>query len=188
MKDADEAHQSRRGRGKSLRFLHEETPNPSLGGRIMSINASAFQSAMKAALKGPEKKLVKFRNHDFHIRPVSVSRNGGSVSVQGHMFHQLKLRPDDKIIYSFKKVNGAVQNLDIRFEKGIDKLVKTVGEIIELAGKVATTIQSLDEKSDAVPGGLPLNTPAPGTEELLADDGWKAESRFLIANVAVRIN
>lgn len=155
----------------------------------MSIKPTELRRALNAALDGPEEKRVKFRNHDFHIRPLQLTRNGNTVAVQGHMFHQLQLRPDDKIIYSFRKVNGAVQDLDIRFEKGIDKLAKTVGDIIEVAAKVASTIVTAtgDDKSDSAAGGLPRDQPAPKTEELLVNDGWKAESRFLIANIAVRV-
>ena len=161
---------------------------------VMGVNAKVFSQAMEAALEGPEKKFVKFRNHDFHIRPIKKTSNGnGVVHVEGHMFHQLALRPDDKIIYSFDKRHGLTENLDIRFEAGLDKLVKRVGEVIAIAAKVIEAVGEAaesGEKSDtvAVPGSIPMSKPATETLKLIQDDdGWKAESRFLIANVAVRV-
>jgi hypothetical protein len=154
----------------------------------MSINKKAFGQAMDAALDGPERKHVKFRNHDFQIRPIKKTPNGNGVHVQGHMFHQLALRPDDKILYSFDVRNGQTENLDITFESGLDKLVKIVVKVVEVAAKVIETVGQGDEKSDAVPGSIPRTEPAAGTEkELLVNAGFKAEARFLIANIAVRV-
>jgi hypothetical protein len=153
----------------------------------MSINEAQFGKAMTAALDGPEKKKVKFRNHDFHIRPIKRTPNGNGVHVDGHLFHQLTARPDDKILYSFDLVNGRTQNLEIRFEKGIDKLVKAVREAVEIASVVIKTVGEAGDNADALPGSIPRSKPATDTLKLLADDGWKAESRFLIANIAVRV-
>jgi hypothetical protein len=156
-----------------------------------NVNNEAFGKAMNAALDGPEKKHVKFRNHDFHIRTITKTPNGNGMRVQGHMFHQLNNFPDDKILYSFEVLNGRSENLEIRFEKGIDKFVKHVKDAVELAGKVVQAVGSAggDEKSDAAApsGKIPRTEPAKGTEAILKDDGWKAESRFLIANIAFRV-
>jgi hypothetical protein len=154
----------------------------------MSINEKGFGQAMTAALDGPERVGIKFRNHEFHIRPIAKTTGGNRVHVEGHMFHQLALRPDDKIIYSFDVVGGRPENLDIRFESGLDKLAKGVVTAVGVALKLLEQIGSGgNDKADGTTGGLPRTKPAPDTMKLLVNDGWKAESRFLIANIAVRL-
>jgi len=157
------------------------------------IDKTAFGRAMTAALDGPEREHIKFRNHDFQVRQISKTSNGNGTHVQGHMFHQVNNFFDDKVLYSFDVVNGRTDNLEIRFQKGLDKFGDLVKKAIDVASKAVQVVAAVsgggNEKADGTPGTgkIPRTEPANGTEDLLKDDGWKAEARFLIANIAFRV-
>jgi hypothetical protein len=145
-----------------------------------NINKTVFGKAMDAALDGPEQKGLKFRNHGFQVRTITKTPNGAETHVKGTMFHQVNNFFDNKINYSFDVNNGRVENLAILFKKGTDVFVDIVNEAIKIAGEVFFSSNTAPEK-------IARTEPAKGTEALLKDDGWKAEARFLVANIAFRV-
>jgi len=146
---------------------------------MTAIAPAKLESAMKAALAGPEKKKLKLGSHEFNIKPVRVTRSNGSIHVSGQKGHQishhLTMRADDQVYYSFDKNGDVVSNLKVEIEKGGTlKTLRDVGAII-LAAK---------ELYDLTAGKSDAATDA----EALLDGSWEGEAKFIIANVAARVH
>ncbi len=73
------------------------------------------EKVIKAAISGPEAKKVKIKelggskNHEFNVKPVSLSINGGGeFVVYGQISHHLSFRKDDQHWFGFKKKGNTV--------------------------------------------------------------------------------
>ncbi|WP_439328625.1 methyltransferase [Bacillus cereus] len=78
----------------------------------VSIQQSAqanLETAVNAALHGPEVKKIKIFDHEFNVKPIEVVNLGeGKQYVTGQISHHLSFRPDDQLYYNFTVQDGKV--------------------------------------------------------------------------------
>ncbi|QWH75990.1 methyltransferase (plasmid) [Bacillus mycoides] len=76
---------------------------------IQPFSQSNLQTAVKAALYGPEVKKIKVFEHEFNVKPIEVvDLGGGKKYVKGQISHHLSFRPDDQVYYEFTVKDGEV--------------------------------------------------------------------------------
>lgn len=92
---------------------------------------SPVQTALQAALEGPEEKRLNVYGHHWNVKPAHVRREGPRVVVEGQISHNVKWTPDDQFFYEFVFENGELSKKDVHFEED------GWGEI---AGPVATAV------------------------------------------------
>jgi len=99
------------GRSGNYSLLHAEETQ----GQAYTEPTGPIGQALRAALIGPEKKLLKVFGHEFNVKP--VERIGPTKAV-GQISHCLSLRPDDQVYYTIEKVNGTIRNIDVKINRG----------------------------------------------------------------------
>ncbi|MFP3360336.1 methyltransferase, partial [Planococcus sp. SIMBA_143] len=68
-----------------------------------------LETAVNAALNGPEVKKIKVFEHEFNVKEIEVVNLGaGKKYVQGQISHHLSFRPDDQFYYEFTVQDGKV--------------------------------------------------------------------------------
>ncbi|EEM98597.1 hypothetical protein bthur0014_68310 [Bacillus thuringiensis IBL 4222] len=76
---------------------------------IQPFAQSNLETAVKAALYGPEVKKIKVFEHEFNVKPIEVvDLGGGKKYVKGQISHHLSFRPDDQLYYDFTVKDGEV--------------------------------------------------------------------------------
>jgi hypothetical protein len=71
--------------------------------------------------------------HQFHIKPVSLSREGEALHASGWISHHLRWRPDDQINYDIRKDGDHVTDVDINIQRGgLGRLINDFKDIIPL--------------------------------------------------------
>ncbi|MEJ9127221.1 methyltransferase, partial [Bacillus cereus] len=76
---------------------------------IQPFSQSNLETAVKAALYGPEVKKIKVFEHEFNVKPIEVvDLGGGKKYVKGQISHHLSFRPDDQLYYDFTVKDGEV--------------------------------------------------------------------------------
>lgn len=142
---------------------------------VASAHAGPMESAMKAALKGPERKKLKVFDHRFNVKPVESVRDGARIIVNGHISHHLPFRPDDQVYY--------------RIIKEGDKVIKVERNINQggWAGIAAPIVAAVGTYLTGVP--IPPNeVEKVGRAIGKAQDGsWEGACDAIIANVALRV-
>lgn len=81
------------------------------------MSRSPIETALEAALEGPEKQCLKVFGHHWNVKPASVRREGRRVVVEGQLDHSVRITPDDHLFYEFVFENGELTKKDIRFEE-----------------------------------------------------------------------
>ena len=132
--------------------------------------------AMKAALKGPEKKLLKIFGHEFNVKPCQISRNGQKLIINGQLSHCLTLRPDDQFFYTIVKENGIVKDLTFKIDRG--GAAPFVAPIISAVGTAILKVPIPADKVEAV--GHKLGQALNG--------GWEEVAQLIASNIALRAN
>ena len=131
---------------------------------------SPIQTALQAALEGPETKRLKVYGHHWNVKPAHVRREGSRVVVEGQISHNVEWTPDDQFFYEFVFEQGELAKKNVHFEED------GWGEI---AGPVATAVGAYF--------GKPIPPDAVGeignTIENIAHGDWKNA----IQKLAVRI-
>lgn len=80
---------------------------------------ATLETAVVAAVRGPERKKLKIYNHEFNVKPAHTQhRNDGSLIVDGQISHHLTWRPDDQVYYLFVIRNGRLESLQRRIGRG----------------------------------------------------------------------
>jgi hypothetical protein len=137
--------------------------------------AGAFQDAMDAALKGPEKKKIEIFDHGFNVKPVEILREGDRITVIGHISHRLTARPDDQIYYRIVKKGDAVLEIHRKINRG--GYAGIVAPIVAAAGSYLTGAPIPPDKVEDV--GRAMGR--------AVDGSWEAACDFLIGNIALRV-
>lgn len=76
---------------------------------VQPFSQSNLETAVKAALYGPEVKKIKVFEHEFNVKPIEVvDLGGGKKYVKGQISHHLSFRPDDQVYYEFTVKDGEV--------------------------------------------------------------------------------
>ncbi|WP_002151134.1 hypothetical protein [Bacillus cereus] len=76
---------------------------------IQPFAQSNLETAVNAALNGPEVKKIKVFEHEFNVKPIEVvNLAGGKKYVKGQISHHLSFRPDDQFYYEFTVQDGKV--------------------------------------------------------------------------------
>ncbi|SHL23904.1 hypothetical protein SAMN04487918_1011834 [Bacillus sp. bc15] len=67
-----------------------------------------LETAVQAALNGPEVKKIKVFEHEFNVKEIEVVNLGaGKKYVKGQISHHLSFRPDDQFYYEFTVQDGS---------------------------------------------------------------------------------
>lgn len=152
-----------------------------LGGLLLGMLAvlaargqdSRLDKMVDAALHGPELKMVKYVNHEFHIHQAKViDRVSGITRVQGQITHYLLFRPDDQFYYTIEKQNGQITKLEFQIDRG--KLTPHLGKLtkhLPIAGIVQEDIAAVLRKL-----GQRL------------DGSWEAEAELIAYAIALRVD
>lgn len=114
--------------------------------------------------------------HEFHSKPIYVSRSGSRTIITGSLSHILHARPDDQLSYRVTTEGNKI----IEIEEDLDH-----GGWSKLGGPIASAV--------AIYYGVPLT---PETATSLADKigesvhgtDWKAAARAIIVEVAMRVD
>ncbi|MED3157301.1 methyltransferase [Bacillus thuringiensis] len=86
---------------------------------IQPFAQSNLETAVKAALYGPEVKKIKVFEHEFNVKPIEVvDLGGGKKYVKGQISHHLSFRPDDQLYYKFTKKDGEVTGFEFHIDRG----------------------------------------------------------------------
>jgi hypothetical protein len=157
----------------------------------MAVKMAAFEKAMSAALglggSAKDNTHVKVDRHDFNVDRARISREGNKIIVKGddgnNISHRLSLRPDDQVLYSFEKEGNNVSNLQIEIKKGgVIPLIKMVIELLAAIEALKASSAAAGKSDEAT------NKAAFEETKKLLDGSWEGEARFLVANIASRVN
>jgi hypothetical protein len=110
-----------------------------------SVAMADLNTCVEAAMRGPGKKFVKVKGHDFHCKRVEVvPLGGGAFKVIGRLSHQISLRPDDEVDYEFVLQKGTMKDSPkIDIDRG--GLSPLIGEAASAIGKfVGRPVSSQD--------------------------------------------
>jgi hypothetical protein len=149
-----------------------------LSGKPSQGASGSFETAMKAALEGPEKKKLKIFGHEFNIKPVEIMRNKGEITVVGQMSHHLKWRRDDQVYYRITKKGDTVKDIQVNIDRG------------GFAPVAAPIVSALG----AYVSGGSITVPPNKVEQVgrslgkAVDGSWEQAAQFLIVNIALRAN
>jgi len=96
---------------------------------------AGLDAAVKAALKGPERKDIKIRKHDFNVKKASKQVVKGETHIAGQISHRVRWTPDDQVFYAI-----VIKN------KKITKVTRSIegGGWGKLAGKLAAWVVGAD--------------------------------------------
>ncbi|MDA1679947.1 methyltransferase [Bacillus cereus group sp. TH152-1LC] len=76
---------------------------------IQPLAQNNLETAVNAALNGPEVKKIKVFEHEFNVKEIEVvNLSGGKKYVKGQISHHLSFRPDDQFYYEFTVQDGKV--------------------------------------------------------------------------------
>ncbi|MFA2566066.1 methyltransferase [Bacillus wiedmannii] len=76
---------------------------------IQPLAQNNLETAVNAALNGPEVKKIKVFEHEFNVKEIEVvNLGGGKKYVKGQISHHLSFRPDDQFYYEFTVQDGKV--------------------------------------------------------------------------------
>jgi hypothetical protein len=92
---------------------------------------AGLNEAVKAALKGPERKDIKIRTHGFNVKRSDKKVVKGETHIWGQISHRLSLQPDDQVFYEIVTSGGKI--------KPIKRTIKG-GGWSALAGKAAAVL------------------------------------------------
>jgi hypothetical protein len=139
-------------------------------------SAGPVESAMIAALVGPEHKKLKIFDHEFNVKPISeIDSIAETTYISGQISHHLSWRRDDQVYYTIVKENGVVTSIDRKINRG--------GWAPILAPIVS-----------AVGGYFGVPIPPEQVEEVgrllgnLVDGSWESVADYLIAQIALRVD
>ncbi|EEM80243.1 hypothetical protein [Bacillus thuringiensis] len=78
-----------------------------------------LETAVQAALNGPEVKKIKVFEHEFNVKEIEVvDRGAAGKEVYGQISHHLSFRPDDQLYYKFTKKDGEVTGFEFHIDRG----------------------------------------------------------------------
>lgn len=134
----------------------------------------SIERAMKAVFKGPEAKQLEVMDHEFNVKPASISRNGKRRTANGQISHHLSFRKDDQVYYTIVKEGDVVKTQEVRIARG--GASPLVAPLISAASAYL---------------GKPV--PPAQVEEVgrgmgkLIEGSWDEVAQLLVANVAIRL-
>ncbi|AFU17547.1 methyltransferase [Bacillus toyonensis] len=86
---------------------------------IQPFAQSNLETAVQAALNGPEVKKIKVFEHEFNVKEIEVvDRGAAGKDVYGQISHHLSFRPDDQLYYKFTKKDGEVTGFEFHIDRG----------------------------------------------------------------------
>jgi len=96
---------------------------------------AGLDAAVKAALKGPERKDIKIRKHDFNVKKASKKVVNGETHIAGQISHRVRWTPDDQVFYAI-----------VLKDKKVTKVTRSIkgGGWGKMAGKLAAWIVGSD--------------------------------------------
>ncbi len=142
---------------------------------VASAHAGPMEDAMKAALKGPEKKKLKVFDHHFNVKPVEIKRDGARIIVNGQISHHLRWRRDDQVYYRIIKEGDKV----IKVERNINRggWAGIAAPIVAAVGTYFTGVPIPPDEVEKV--GRAIGK--------VQDGSWEGACDAIIANVAIRV-
>jgi hypothetical protein len=158
--------------------------------RTMSINQGRLLTAIRAALRGPEERGVRFANYSFNVKPARVNRWENEIVVQGdaggYISRRRRARPNDRIYYRAEIRDGAVQRVGVLIDRGgVRAIHRPISDTFESLTTIPLPRVILQLTGVQRTQGLTLNDTAVRHAESLIDGTWEGEARFLIAQIAV---
>jgi hypothetical protein len=150
-----------------------------LAGFARNAAAGPLEEAMRAAMRGPEKKKLKIFDHHFNVKPVERQQNtpkNGQVTAIGHLSHHLSGRSDDQIYYRIVKEGDRIILIDRQITRG--GWAPIAAPIIAAAGTYLTGAPIPRGQVEAI--GRSLGK--------AVDGSWEGAADFIIANVALRLH
>lgn len=132
--------------------------------------------AMNAALKGPEKKLLKIFGHEFNVKPCQVDKNGQKTIVNGQLSHCLLFRPDDQFFYTIVKENGVVKDISFKIKRG--GAAPILAPVISAVGTAILKVPIPPDKIESVGNKLGQ----------MLNGGWEEVAQLIASNIALRVN
>jgi hypothetical protein len=97
----------------------------------------ALTKAIDAAFEGKETKFVKVDGHEFHIKPITVVKDGKNIGATGRISHHLSARPDDQINYKIVIKDGKEATATTDIDRGgLGRLVGVPGKLADKGGKL----------------------------------------------------
>lgn len=160
------------------------------------MNRDNFEKAMKAALKGPEVKKIKFDDHEFNVKPVKITGNRATGTVvKGQFSHHLSFRDDDQVYFEFNLVAGQKITIDqVKVEVDGSFMNKIIGDVVSSLWDALKDwlTKKGEEKLDFSTQKL-ATRPEEATEQIfqdaksLLDGSWLGEAKFMIVNIAGRL-
>ncbi|AOH54593.1 methyltransferase [Peribacillus muralis] len=99
---------------KEAPIQQREATNP-----VQPLGQNNLETAIHAALNGPEVKKIKVFEHEFNVKEIEVVDRGiTGKDVYGQISHHLSLRPDDQFYYKFTKKDGEVTGFEFHIDRG----------------------------------------------------------------------
>jgi len=134
----------------------------------------SIERAMKAVFKGPEAKKLEVMDHEFNVKPASISRNGKKRTANGQISHHLSFRPDDQMYYTIVKQGDIVTSQEVKVARG--GVSPLVAPLISAASAYMGKPVPPD-KVEEVGRGLGR----------LVEGSWDEVAQLIVANVALRL-
>jgi hypothetical protein len=75
-------------------------------------------AAARYALAGKNKDDVKVMDHGFNIYAATIKQVGDVTTITGRIAHRLRLRKDDQVYYTIKKVGDKAPRITIEIDRG----------------------------------------------------------------------
>ncbi|AMR06112.1 methyltransferase [Bacillus thuringiensis serovar pingluonsis] len=86
---------------------------------IQPFSQNNLETAVQAALNGPEVKKIKIFEHEFNVKEIEVvDRGAAGKEVFGQISHHLSFRPDDQLYYKFTKKNDQITGFEFHIDRG----------------------------------------------------------------------
>lgn len=134
----------------------------------------SIERAMKAVFKGPEAKKLEVMDHEFNVKPASISRDGKNRTANGQISHHLSFRNDDQVYYTIVKQGDVVKSQEVKIARG---------GLSPLAAPLISAVSAYM--------GKPV--PPAQVEEVgrgmgkLIEGSWDEVAQLIVANIALRL-
>lgn len=160
------------------------------------MNRNNFESAMKAALKGPTVKKIKFEDHEFNVKKVSIGGNRATGTVvKGVIDHHLSLRDDDHVSYQFQLIAGSRVTIEqVKIDVDGSFMNQVINDIVgSLWDAFKDWLVSKGKEEVGLDTKELATRPDEAQEQIfrdaqsLLDGSWMGEVKFMIVNIAGRL-
>jgi hypothetical protein len=146
---------------------------------------AGLTEAVNAALRGPERKDITVKKHDFNVKPLTRKTEGAVLYAQGQISHRLFGQKDDQVYYTIAVSKGNVLYLSKRINRS-----KTLKKFFEWNHAIGSAVIGFW----APPVGLVLGAATPMLGDLLEKarravvKNWEQSADLIIAAIATAVS